>query len=49
VVTVLAHQALGPQLKTIFVDNALMREGEPERVVQIFAGLGITVQLIDAR
>lgn len=49
VVTVLAHRALGPQLKTIFVDNALMREGEPERVVRIFKGLGIPVELLDAR
>jgi GMP synthase (glutamine-hydrolysing) len=49
VVTVLAHRALGPQLKTIFVDNALMREGEPQRVVRTFAALGIPVELIDAR
>jgi GMP synthase (glutamine-hydrolysing) len=48
-VTVLAHRALGPQLKTIFVDNALMREGEPQRVVQTFAKMGIPVDLIDAR
>lgn len=49
VVTVLAHRALGNQLKTIFVDNALMREGEPQRVVKTFATLGIPVQLVDAR
>jgi GMP synthase (glutamine-hydrolysing) len=49
VVTVLAHRALGPQLRTIFVDNALMREGEPEQVVQAFAGVGIPVELVDAR
>lgn len=49
VVTVLAHRALGPQLKTVFVDNALMREGEPERVVALFSGMGIPVELIDAR
>jgi GMP synthase (glutamine-hydrolysing) len=49
VVTVLAHRALGPQLKTVFVDNALMREGEPQRVVRAFADLGIPVELIDAR
>ncbi|MBN2505837.1 MAG: ExsB family transcriptional regulator [Verrucomicrobia bacterium] len=48
-VTVLAHRALGSQLKTIFVDNALMREGEPTRVVKAFAQLGIPVELIDAR
>jgi len=49
VVAVLAHRALGAQLKTIFVDNALMREGEPQRVVRVFADLGIPVELIDAR
>ncbi len=49
VVTVLAHRALGDQLKTFFIDNALMREGEPERVVGAFAEMGIPVELIDAR
>lgn len=49
VVTVLAHRALGPQMKTILVDNALMREGEPRRVAKIFRDLGIPVELVDAR
>ncbi len=49
VVTVLGHRALGDQLKTFFVDNALMRKGEPERVVRDFAALGIPVELVDAR
>src|SRR5512134_2446983 len=49
VVTVLAHKALGRQLKTIFVDNAIMREGEPQRVVKVFRDLGIPVELVDAR
>ena len=49
VVTVLAHRALGSRLKTILVDNALMREGEPERVVRGFAALGIPVELVNAR
>ncbi len=48
-VTVLGHRALGNQLKTVFVDSALMREGEPQRVVEIFARLGIPVELVDAR
>jgi len=48
-VTVLAHRALGLRLRTIFVDNALMREGEPRRVVSMFARMGIKVELIDAR
>ncbi len=49
VVTALAHKALGKQLKTILVDNAIMREGEPQRVVKAFRGLGIPVELVDAR
>ncbi len=49
VVTVFGHRALGDQLETVFVDNALMREGEPEHVVKLFSKLGIKVKLIDAR
>ncbi len=49
VVTVLGHRALGDRLKTVFIDNALMREGEPEFVVQTFADLGIPVQRVNAR
>lgn len=49
VVTVLGHRALGPRLKTFFIDNALMRAGEPERVIKIFAEMGIPAQLVDAR
>jgi len=48
-VTVLGHRALGDQLKTVFVDSALMREGEPKRVVDIFKKMGIAVDLIDAQ
>jgi GMP synthase (glutamine-hydrolysing) len=49
VVTVLAHRALGERLKTIFVDSALMREDEPQRVVALFGGMGVPVELVDAR
>jgi len=49
VVTALGHRALGDHLKTYFVDNALMRKGEPERVVDSFAEMGIPVELLDAR
>ena len=49
VVTMLGHRALGERLKTYFIDNGLMREGEPQRVVQLFAGLGVRVELVDAR
>jgi len=49
VVTVLGHRSLGKKLKTVFVDSALMRKGEPERVVKIFAKMKIPVELVDAR
>lgn len=49
VVTVLGHRAIGNRLKTVFIDSALMRQGEPERVVKTFAEMGIAVQIIDAR
>jgi GMP synthase (glutamine-hydrolysing) len=49
VVTALGHRALSDRLKTVFVDNALMRKGEPERVVALFADMGIPVELVDAR
>ena len=49
VVTALGFRALGPRLKTVFIDSALMREGEPDRVVKTFAGIGIPVQKVDAR
>jgi len=47
--TVLGHRALGSRLKTVFIDNALMREGEPQRVVDTFASLDIPVELVDAQ
>jgi GMP synthase (glutamine-hydrolysing) len=48
-VTLLGHKALGDRLKTCFIDNALMREGEPQKVVSLFEGLGVHVELVDAR
>jgi len=49
VVTMLGHKALGDRLKTYFVENGLMREGEPERIVEIFEGLGVPVEIVDER
>jgi len=49
VVTMLGHKALGPRLKTYFIDNGLMREGEPEKIVFIFKQLGVEVKIVDAR
>jgi GMP synthase (glutamine-hydrolysing) len=49
VVTALGHRALGGRLLTYFIDNALMREGEPERVIKSFGKMGIPVERIDAQ
>lgn len=48
-VTMLGHQALGDKLKTYFIENGIMREGEPQRIVSIFQNLGVPVEIIDAR
>ena len=48
-VTMLGHQALGERLKTVFIENGLMREGEPEQVVGFFQKLGVTVEVVDAK
>ena len=34
VVTVLGHRAIGDRLRTVFIDNALMRQDEPRRVAE---------------
>ena len=48
-VTMLGHQALGKQLRTLFIQNGLMREGEAEQVVALFREFDINVEVIDAR
>jgi GMP synthase (glutamine-hydrolysing) len=47
--TVMAHWAIGDALKVIFIDDGLMREDEPQEVKEIFAGLGIKVDIIHAQ
>jgi GMP synthase (glutamine-hydrolysing) len=48
-VTMIGHRALKDRLKTVFIENGLMRDGEPERVVSLFRNLGITVEIVDAK
>jgi GMP synthase (glutamine-hydrolysing) len=48
-VTMLGHRALGNGLKTVFIENGLMREGESKQVVDFFRKLGVTVEVVDAR
>lgn len=49
VCAVLAHRALGNRLKCVFIDDGLMRESEPGNVKDIFADLGIKVDVIDVQ
>jgi len=48
-VTLLGHKALGDRLKTYFVENGIMRQDEPQRVVSVFEKLGVPVEIIDAK
>lgn len=47
--TVLAHRAIGENLKVIFIDDGLMREKEAEEVSGTFKDMGIRVDIIDAQ
>jgi GMP synthase (glutamine-hydrolysing) len=49
VVTALGHRALGDRLLTCFIDNGIMRQGEPKQVSALFHSLGIPIRVIDAR
>ncbi|HPV28445.1 MAG TPA: ATP-binding protein [Deltaproteobacteria bacterium] len=49
VVTMLGHLALGPRLRTVIIENGLMRESEVEQVVAYFRDLGVAVEVVDAR
>jgi GMP synthase (glutamine-hydrolysing) len=48
-VTMLGHRALGDRLKTYFVENGLMRHDEPQKIVSLFEGLGVPVEIVDAQ
>ncbi len=49
VVTLLGHRALGKKLRTVIVENGLMRQGEVQTVVESFSSLGVDVEIIEAR
>jgi GMP synthase (glutamine-hydrolysing) len=49
VVTMLGHKALGDRLKTYFIENGLMRQDEPQKIVSWFKKLGVPVEVIDAK
>jgi len=48
-VTMLGHKALGKRLKTYFIENGLMRKGEPQKIVELFKSHGVEVILVDAK
>jgi len=48
-VTMLGHKALGNRLKTYFIDNGIMREEEPQKIVLLFKRMGVNVELLDAK
>jgi GMP synthase (glutamine-hydrolysing) len=48
-VTLLGHRALGDRLTTYFIENGLMRRGEPEQVAALFREFGVLVEILDAR
>lgn len=48
-VTMLGHKAIGKGLKTVFIENGLMRQGEAEQVAGSFKELGVKVEIVDAR
>lgn len=47
--TILAQKALADKLVAVFIDNGLMREGEPERVVELLRKFGVEIKLIRAQ
>ncbi len=48
-VTMLGHRALGNRLRTVFIENGLMREGESAQVASLFRKLSVPVEVIDAQ
>jgi len=48
-VTMLGHRALKERLKTYFIDNGLMRQGEPQKIASLFRGLGVAVEIVNAQ
>lgn len=48
-VTMLGHKALGKRLKTYFIDNGIMRKGEPQKIASIFKKLGVDIEILDAK
>ncbi len=48
VAAVLVQRAIGSRLKLIFINNGLLRDGEPEEVIASFKKIGLHVKYINA-
>jgi GMP synthase (glutamine-hydrolysing) len=49
VATALLHRAVGDQLDAVFVDNGLLRQGEPQQVIETFGDhLGVRLHPVNA-
>jgi len=48
-VTLLGHRALGDRLKTYFIDNGIMRHGEPQQIAAWFKELDVPVEVVDCQ
>jgi len=49
VTTVLGYRAIGRRLKVIFLDDGLMREGEPKAVKSSFRKIGVDVKIVNVQ
>jgi len=49
VCAVLMHRAIGDKLTAAFIDDGLMRAGEPAQVTSLFRKRGINVRLVEAQ
>ena len=49
VVALLGHRALGPRLRVVFIENGIMREGEPKSIQSVFKKLGVKVEILDCK
>lgn len=47
--TILGQKALGDNLVAVFIDDGLMREGEPEKVTKLLKKFGVKTKLIRAQ
>jgi GMP synthase (glutamine-hydrolysing) len=48
-VAALGHRAVGDRLKVVFLDDGLMRKGEPQKVVGILRRMGIKAKIYDVK